>query len=179
MKKDDTYEDLSAGSWDTDWMNRYPKSEYAMQMEYIEEENRRIYEMEYGLKPSLTSGAWQLNWKTPTIFPLCPSNPTENPIQEYASRLSVGDVFSTNEYKSDSTIIRSVISKCGTRLVVLCKNATVKGVSGYVLASVKFDEGFYIHHNLGSFTEEIGGVKYFTLEIGEEWTGGEVFDDYL
>lgn len=49
MKKDDTYEDLSAGSWDTDWMNKYPKTDYAMQMEYIEQENQRIYEMEYGL----------------------------------------------------------------------------------------------------------------------------------
>ena len=148
-----------------------------MQMEYIVQENQRTYELEYGLKPSLTSGALQLNWKTPAFFPLCPPDPTGDPIQEYASRLSVGDVFSTNEYKSDSTIIRFAISKCGTRLVVLCKNSTVKGTSGYVLASVTFDEGLYIHHNIGSFYEEIGGVKYFTIEIGEEWTGGEVFDD--
>ena len=93
MEKDDTYEDLSAGSWDTDWMNKYPKTDYAMQMEYIEQENQRIYEIEYGLKPSLTNGAWQLNWKTPASFPLCPSVPTDDPIQEYASRLSVGNVF--------------------------------------------------------------------------------------
>lgn len=178
MRKEETYEDLSAGSWDTDWMNKYPKTDYAMQMEYIEQENQRTYELEYGLKPSLTSGALQLNWKTPAFFPLCPHDSTGDPIQEYASRLSVGDVFSTNEYKSDSTIIRFAISKCGTRLVVLCKNSTVKGTSGYVLASVTFDEGLYIHHNIGSFYEEIGGVKYFTIEIGEEWTGGEVFDDY-
>ena len=178
MRKEDTYEELSAGSWDTDWMNKYPKTDYAMQMEYIEQENQRIYEMEYGLKSSLTGGAMQLNWKTPAFFPLCPVNPKDDPIQEYASKLSVGDVFSTNEYKSDSIIIRFAISQCGNRLVVLCKNSTVKGASGYVLASITFDDGTYIHHNIGSFYEEIGGVKYFTLEIGEEWTGGEVFDDF-
>lgn len=41
MRKEETYEDLSAGSWDTDWMNKYPKTDYAMQMEYIEQENQR------------------------------------------------------------------------------------------------------------------------------------------
>ena len=33
-------------------------------------------------------------------------------------------------------------------------------------------------NNLGSFFEEDGGLKYFTLAQGKTWTGGDCFDDY-
>jgi hypothetical protein len=31
---------------------------------------------------------------------------------------------------------------------------------------------------MGSFFDENGAKKYFTLAQGKEWTGGDVFDDY-
>lgn len=34
MRKEDIEKDLSACSWDTNWMCKYPKTDYAMQMEY-------------------------------------------------------------------------------------------------------------------------------------------------
>jgi hypothetical protein len=29
-----------------------------------------------------------------------------------------------------------------------------------------------------SYFTKAGGLKYFTLAMGREWTGGDVFDDY-
>ena len=35
-----------------------------------------------------------------------------------------------------------------------------------------------LHSNEGSFFDEDGGQKHFTLAMGREWTGGDVLDDY-
>jgi hypothetical protein len=35
----------------------------------------------------------------------------------------------------------------------------------------------FIHESKGTFFEEIGVRKYFTLEQGKEWTGGNCIDD--
>lgn len=43
--------------------------------------------------------------------------------------------------------------------------------------TVSFVDGFFCHEGT-TFFEEEGAKKYFTLAIGEEWTGGDVFDDY-
>ena len=55
----------------------------------------------------------------------------------------------------------------------------VKGGSGYVLCTITYQDGHFIHENQHSFFEEIGAEKYFTLALGREWTGGDVFDDFF
>ena len=53
-------------------------------------------------------------------------------------------------------------------------------VKRYALAKVEYDQsaGIYYHENCGSFFEEDSVRKYFTVERGYEWTGGDVFDDF-
>ena len=43
--------------------------------------------------------------------------------------------------------------------------------------TLDLDKGFFCHEGTTFFHED-GSQKYFTLAIGEEWTGGDVFDDY-
>lgn len=63
---------------------------YAEHIAAVEAENQRIYEEQYGLKDSLTPGAKQLDWNTPTEFPLIPQHISDTPLQDYLARLSKG-----------------------------------------------------------------------------------------
>ena len=36
----------------------------------------------------------------------------------------------------------------------------------------------FVHINRGSFFEEQGAYKYWTLEQGLQWSGGDTFDDF-
>lgn len=52
------------------------------------------------------------------------------------------------------------------------------GPKPYALALITFANGYYIHTNDQSYFDEEGANKYYTLALGREWTGGDVFDDY-
>jgi hypothetical protein len=161
--------------WDKEWYNH--RSNYEIQEELIEEENRRIHEALYGLKPSLTPGALQLNWKVPSEFPLCPQVVTSSPLQDYLSNLEVGKVFCQNDvYKY--TVHKAGISLKGDTLAVITASEGVKGIDGFALCLISFEDGCFIHKNERSFYEEIGADKYLTKALGLEWTGGDVPDDY-
>lgn len=36
----------------------------------------------------------------------------------------------------------------------------------------------YIHKNIRTFFTEDGAMKYYTLTLGQEWTMGDVMEDY-
>ena len=72
--------------------------DYKKQIEQIEEMNLRIYEKEHGLKDSLTPGAKQFNWKTPTEFLLCPQGDSPRTLQAYLCNLVKGETFTRNRY---------------------------------------------------------------------------------
>lgn len=175
------YYDSSDGfgeSWDKDWSSRDIRSEYQKQNEMIEEENRRIQEDLYGLKASLTPGALQLNWKVPSVFPLCPAQNSPTPLHDYLVNLKAGEVFCHNDIY-ESIVFKADISDDGNTLAVITTSEHVKGDSGYVLCTITYQDGYFIHENQHSFFEEIGAEKYFTLALGHEWTGGEVFDELV
>lgn len=162
--------------WDNEWVTREPhKSAWEIQKEQIEEENRRLYEEIYGLKPSLTPGAMQLNWKVPAEFPLCPKNPSETPLLDYLQNLSEDAVFARTDVY-ESCVYRAGISDDGNVLAVITTLAN--GVTNYGLAEVRFQDGKFIHESIRTFFSEEGAEKYFTLSLGREWTGGEVFEDF-
>lgn len=164
-------------NWDPDWASRDYRSEYRKQMDEIEEMNRRIHEEQYGLKDSLTPGAKQLSWKVTSEFPPCPRTHTSTPLHDYLANLKQGDVFCHNEvYKS--FVHKADISDDGNTLAVVTTSEHVKGGPGYVLSTITFQDNCFIHENQGSFFEEEGAEKYFTLALGREWTGGDVFDDF-
>ena len=161
-------------TWDKEWYKRDYRSEYRQQMDAIEENNLRLYEQEYGLKDSLTPGAKQLEWKTPTEFPQTPKEFSETPLQDYLSRLTKGIIYCHNQY-SDSLVYAAAMSEDQSRLAVLTE---ISGVTNYALSEVTYENGYFIHKSIRTFFTEEGAKKYLTLSLGKEWDGGDVMEDY-
>lgn len=148
----------------------------------IEESWRQYREENYGLKDSLTPGAKQLNWKTPTEFLLCPGEGQERTLQAYLDNLVKGQVFTRTQYGDGGVVIDCGINEADNALYVLTQNGDdeedQRTVKPWALCKITLQDGYYVHENEGSFFHEDGGQKYFTLAMGREWTGGEVMDDF-
>jgi hypothetical protein len=128
---------------------------------------------------SITSNAVQMaiNWKTPSEFPCCPKENSHSPITDYTANLEVGNVFSRNQYTS-SIIERFSISKDEKTLWIMCKSGDENPIKPYSLAEITYQNDVFVHSSLGTFFEEAGAEKQFTLAQGLEWTGGDTIDDY-
>ena len=155
---------------------------WSQQKAEIEAANQRQYELDYGLKDSLTPGAKQLNWKTPTEFLLCPAEGQERTLQTYLDNLVKGKVFTRTQYGDGGVVLDCGINEADNALYVLTQNgddeADRRTIKPWALSKITLQDGFFIHENKGSFFHEDGGQKYFTLAMGRKWTGGDVFDDY-
>lgn len=121
---------------------------------------------------SLTSTAKQIEWRTPTEFPLCPVDVGQLSLDNYASNLSKGKIVSKNEYGSHLVEEYKLVKD---KLYI--RTHTSDGIKPYSLITVSMNDGFFYHHGTTFFNED-GSKKSFTLAIGEEWTGGDVFDEY-
>lgn len=135
-----------------------------------EEEEERALPL---LVESLTSNAMQEDWRTPTEFPLCPTDIIS--LETYYSSLEKGKVFSSNTYGTNS-IMEFAISDDRKRLCVATHNP--EGFKQWYITYVYILNDKYIHKNGGSFFEENGALKTITLFQGKEWTGGDCIDDY-
>lgn len=135
-----------------------------------EEEEERALPL---LVESLTSNAMQEDWRTPTEFPLCPTDILS--LETYYSSLEKGKVFSSNTYGTNS-IMEFAISDDRKRLCVATHNP--EGFKQWYITYVYILNDKYIHKNGGSFFEENGALKTITLFQGKEWTGGDCIDDY-
>ena len=129
------------------------------------------------LTESLTPNAVQKNWKTPSEFPFCPQNNTDNPIHYYTENLKGGEIFSRNQY-SNSIISDFAISEDENTLWIMCKSSDENAMKPWSLAQVTYENDLFVHTSLGSFFKKDGAEKQFTLAQGKEWTGGDTFDDY-
>lgn len=129
---------------------------------------------------SLTKNALQIEWRTPTEFPLCPENPGDDPLQEYLDKLTKDAVFARTGY-GDSKVIEADFNIEHTAIFVATYFTSDNAVKGYTMAKIEFDRdvGIFYHESCGTFFGEDGLKKYFTTERGYEWTGGETFDDLV
>lgn len=146
----------------------------------IEDSWRQYCEENYGLKDSLTPGARQLNWKTPTEFLLCPIEGQERTLKAYLDNLVKGKVFTRTQYGDGGVVLDCGINEADKALYVLTYKADDEETGfgkPWALCKITLQEGFYVHENKGTFFKEDGGQKYYTLAMGQEWTGGSVFDD--
>ena len=57
-------------------------------------------------------------------------------------------------------------------------NGIPSPIKPLALVKVTYENGYYLHTNLGSFSTDEGAEKQFTLAQGLEWTGGDSIDDY-
>ena len=131
-------------------------------------------EANINLKDSLTPGAKQLDWKTPTEFPQIPKEITSTPLHDYLARLPKGAIYTRNRW-GESPVYDAAISKDGGHIAVV---AEISGVTHYALSEVTFEKGFFVHKSIRTFFSEEGAQKYFTESLGREWTGGDVLEDH-
>lgn len=153
----------------------YPGYKTKAQREAEIAESWRQYEKEnFGLKDSLTPGAKQLGWKTPTEFPQIPQKLTATPLQDYLARLPKGAIYTRNRW-GESTVFDAAISEDGSHLAVITE---ISGVTHYALSEVTFEDSSFVHKSIRTFFTEEGAQKDFTESRGLEWTGGDVMEDY-
>ena len=154
---------------------RWNRKQFAIQRAEIEEMNRREYEKQYGLKDSLTPGAKQIEWKTPAEFLSCPQEGEGRTLQAYLNNLQPGKTFCRTQYGT-SSVLDAGYNQQEDAIFVLTEGGN--SMKPWALSKITLQDGFFVHSNEGSFFQEDGGQKFFTLAMGREWDGGEVFDEF-
>lgn len=160
--------------WDKDWEHQEYRTPWQIQKEQIERETQAYFEAQLALKPSLTPGAMQREWKIPTEFPLCPQKPSSSPLQDYLVNLKPGEIYCHNDVY-ESPILKAELSVDGQKIAVLC---TTSGATNFALSEITFEDGQYVHTSVRTFFSEKGAEKYYTISLGKEWAGGDVFEDF-
>lgn len=149
-----------------EWIfNRPAPQDY--QIENIPDADDRVH--------AKTLNAIQRNWKTPSEFPCCPQEETENPLNAYAQKLITGFVFCSND------LYTSMVSKVGISTdnqSIFVISESKESVKQWALAKITYEDGLFVHTSLGTFFEQNGVEKRFCLEQGMEWFGGDSIDDY-
>lgn len=121
------------------------------------------------LAPNVALGP---NWKTPTNFPLCPSDGLD--LNIYLQNLTKDSIFSTNKYGS-SIVLEAGINNDELIVATAMKDNDVKS---YGVVRIFIDKDKYVHDCIRTCFSDIGCEKYYTLAMGQEWTGGDCIDDY-
>lgn len=127
---------------------------------------------------SLTDNAAQRNWSVPLEFPCCPGEYTGKPLEVYAEQLKIGSVLCRIGFYA-SLVIATALSADGQSLYVLTRSTKRNSVKPWELVSITYENGLFVHTNLGSFFEETGAEKQLYLAQGLEWIGGDTLDDYV
>ena len=127
-------------------------------------------------KKFCTPLAKQRDWKTPTEFPCCPKTIVGDPIECYLANLSEDSVFAKNQYGESVIVKYAAINN--EAIIVMTESLDPNAIKPWALAKITFEYGLYVHTGLGTFFDDNGAEKQFTLAQGLEWTGGDSIDDY-
>ncbi len=125
-----------------------------------------------------TPNAAQRNWRTPSEFPCCPQEDSDEPIAAYARSLKTGSVFCRNELYS-SLVSKNAISKDRQSLYIISESPeNEKAIKPWALAMITYEDGLFVHTSIQSFFSQEGAEKQYCLAQGLEWSGGDSIDDY-
>ena len=111
------------------------------------------------------------------VYPLEPIG-TEISLNDYNDNLKINKTFCYKDYKSGRysyKILEFYLNESTNILSVATSSSG--GVKSLYLTTVTFDNGQF-NYDTRSFFSPDGLEKYMTIARGEEWTGGEVFDDF-
>lgn len=122
--------------------------------------------------PSLTPSAVQLRWKTPTEFPECPAAVSDTALEDYASRLEFGTLFSQNVYSSSWVVDRQLIAN---GLLVLTHFGE-QAIKDWAVAHISIYGDAFYHRNESTFYTLRGALKHFCSLAGENLD--DSIDDY-
>ncbi|MER8536857.1 HNH endonuclease [Mesorhizobium sp. M1005] len=125
--------------------------------------------------PSLTAGAIQRRWRTPTEFPQCPATVSVDALAKYLARLELGTVFARNRY-GDNVVSAAATGPDGM-LSVVCSMPS--GVKDWSHARVFLEGDVFCHESGGTFFTLEGAMKAHFVAIGGSVDAyAETIDDY-
>ena len=126
-----------------------------------------------GCIKSLTPNALERGWRAPYEFPSCPQDGGD--LELYFNAIGIGEEIAKGKgYSFFAT--EKAMNRDGTAICL----KTVSGEDSakpYGVMTITMENGWFIHEGRG-YSDEEGQTKYFTIAKGEEWTGGDVFDDF-
>lgn len=153
-----------------EWMYKPPHPTYGLQASFVPPTILGDA-MKDARSPKVAA---QVKWNTPTDFPHCPEEVTDDVLTRYTEALKPGVVFCKNDFWT-SIVDEVVMLDDGSRLAVATHPQS--GLKAAV-ALIYIQDGRVVHETAGTFFTE-GGVKKCLTELqGQEWTGPEVFDDF-
>lgn len=125
--------------------------------------------------PSLTLGAFQRNWRTPTAFPECPLAINGATLDDYLARLQPGAVFAQNRY-GESKVVEA--GRSTDQLSVVC--STQSGIKDWSVARVFIEGDAVCHESGGMFFTKEGAMKAHLRALGVAFDEAlyESIDDY-
>lgn len=123
------------------------------------------------ISPSI---AIQVRWTTPSEFPCCPTEITENVLADYATKLKPGVEFCRNTF-GRSTVTDVALIDGGKRLAV--STVPDEGLKEAV-AVVYVKDGLIVHETVRTCFDSNGTKKCMAELQGLEWSGPETIDDF-
>lgn len=126
------------------------------------------------LTKSLTPNVLQRNWRTPTEFPLCPSEDIN--MESYFRNLEKRREFCSNKIWK-CIVFDFAISADSDKLWVVCDSGE-SPIKRWALTEITIERGHFVHTTIGTYIEENGVMKSFTLIQGKEWEGEDSIDNY-
>ncbi|HNP64156.1 MAG TPA: hypothetical protein PKH39_09480 [Woeseiaceae bacterium] len=135
-------------------------------------------------KKSLTPGAYQRNWWSPTEFPLCPHGRGEDSLYLYSASLAPGEIFCRSKI-GVSRVVIAELSANGQISVITKLDG--KAVKGFAVALVVREHESIIHESGGTFFSLEGAAKAHCRQLdvpGAEYCErnnlpwGESIDDF-
>lgn len=161
------------------FMNKVPeisggyKSLYEMPSTPVVSLNDNVEKKYDGTTESLTPSARQRRWFTPTEFPFCPENVTEDGLLLYFNNLKTDEVFSRNERYDPSYVVDMGMSKDNKVLFVLTTNP--KEDDFWAITSITIENNKFVHENEGARGGKDLTTKVFKFLIGQ---GDLTMEDY-
>ena len=121
---------------------------------------------------SLTPNALERGWRAPYEFPFCPQQGGD--LKSYFEAIEIGEEVAIGKgYSFFAT--EKAMNRDGTAICL--KTLSESGAKQFGVMTITMEDGWFIHEGRSYFHED-GQEKYFTIAKGEEWTGGDVFDDF-
>lgn len=159
-----------------DWMRAVSKEEAARSLATWKKWANEVSERkEYERNTSLYFK--YKNGPNAMIYPLEPLG-SDISLERYFDNLRVNKTFCYKDFKSGRYSYRILDYYLNKETNILSvASHSEGGVKSLYLTSITFNNNEFKYDTRSFFTPD-GLEKYMTLARGEEWTGGDVFDDY-
>ena len=159
-----------------DWMKAVSKEEAAQSLASWKKWEREVSKRKEHDRNALLYFKYK-NGPNAMIYPLEPID-MELTLESYFNNLKADKTFCYKDYKSGRYSYRIIDFYLNKETNVLSvATSSDDGIKYLYLTSITLKDNEFVYDTRSFFAPD-GLEKHMTLARGEEWTGGEVFDDY-